>query len=122
MPTAYSGRSKANDERYLAHDSKGYGLLLGAETQLNQSPWTVGAHVALGTLDLKAKDWSADGESQVYGIGLHARYVPDSQEGFWANGLARVSYVKDELKRHIQIGEISLLSAGNYSLSANHLW
>ncbi len=115
MPTAHSARIKTNGERYIAHDSKGYGLLLGAETQLNQSPWTVGAHVALGTLDLKAKDWSADGESQVYGIGLHALYVPDSQQGFWANGLARVSYVKDELKRHIQIGDYSATHRSSWS-------
>ena len=102
LPMAFDGRTKST-RGLIEHDSSGYGLMIGAERQLSQSDWTVGAHFAYSDLKAKGKSLSAKGESDLYSAGLHARYLPASNQGLWAAGVARLSYAKDSMKRQLDI-------------------
>ncbi len=113
LPMASEGTYKAKRAQ-LAHDASSYGLMLGAERQLSQSAWTVGAHFAYSDLRTKSKELSAKGDSSLYSLGLHARYIPGDQ-GFWASGVARLSYVRDKMKRQIDFGSYSASHRSDWS-------
>ena len=114
LPMGSDG-SQNKHHNQLAYDVSSIGVLFGAETELGSTPWSVGFHAALSNAELDSKAYSVKGKSQSYGIGVHGRYAVEDNQGMWMNGLARIAYSEDEVKRNIHFGDYTAQHTSNRS-------
>ena len=114
LPLAFDTSFNQRDNQ-LAYDSSGSGMLLGAETDVQDRAWNMGVHAALSKSDLDGKSFNVAGKAQSYGVGVHARYAPLENQGMWVNGLLRLSYHQDEFKRNVHFADYGTQHTGKRS-------